>query len=116
MSINKKQGSLLLIMSILSIVTNPDDLSSQENIDVLRGKIRLGIGISIGAGLTLAQGILLFGYTPQLTFGNKVCGLIATAAAVVPVSILTTNLFFDFFSIPNINQWASIHPWADWRA
>ncbi len=108
MSRNIEKRSLLFLISILFMVVNPINLYSQENIDDLRGKVRIGTGLAIGIGVTAVQGILLFGYTPQVEIIDKIIGLLATGAAAIPVSIITTNLFFDVYSRPEINQWASI--------
>lgn len=104
----KKKYSFMLLISVLFMVINPIGASAQENTDALRGKIRLATGLIIGAGVTLVQGIMLFAYTPQLTVGNKFIGLLVSGLSAIPVSILTTNLFFSIFSNPDLNKWATI--------
>ena len=104
---NKKYLSLM-ILSVLFMIINPADACSQESNESLRNKVRLGVGLSIGIGLTVAHGVLLFGYTPHELFGNKVLSFLPTAPVAIAISILTTNLFFDIFSKPAVNKWVSI--------
>jgi len=65
-------------------------------------------GSAIGLGVTIYNAVLLFGYTPDVPIQEKLIGFSVPAIAGIATSILTTELFFNIFSINSLNKWLSI--------
>ena len=65
-------------------------------------------GTAIGLGVTIYNGILLFGYTPNVPMQEKLISFSVSALAGIATSILSTKLFFNIFSDNSLNKWLSI--------
>ncbi len=108
MNIHSKGLSIILFSMLAILLLNPPPLFSQENSPKAHSTAALITGTIIGLGLSVYNGVLLFGYTPQVPIGEKLVAFTIPAAAGIGVSILTTQLFFDIFSSSQLNKWLSI--------
>ncbi len=102
----RRRNVILLIIVVLVFLSTP--LFSQGDTILNIKSKALITGTAIGLGVSIFHGILLFGYTPNVSITEKLIGFSVPAIVCIATSILSTNLFFDIFSNDSMNKWLSL--------